>query len=220
MMGIVEWLHAGSPPHWELVALAAFLLVEWLLPRTERVEARSSLELLGNLLRCVPLVGRLATPKIPVIQPMPPPPSGASLRVLLPVLFAVGLSGCGTAYQASYATLATLERQVVAAAEELPRQDAYKQAAIVAAAKSLPEGEAALKAWRAKRGDGEKAIAGTHASIRLARDGVIGLEKGGDKGDPKALVNMAMRAVGNLAALLDAVGFDWKSLARLALGGM
>jgi hypothetical protein len=153
------------------------------------------------------------------LQPMPPPPSGASLRVLLPLAL-LTLAGCGTAYQASYATLATLERQVITAAEELPRADAAKQDAIVNAAKSHEEGAAALKAWRAKRADGEKAITGTHASIRLARDGVLDLEKGAAKGDPRQLVIMATRAVGNLAALLDAVGFDWKSLVRSAIGGL
>ncbi len=210
MGAVMDWLRAGSPPHWELVAFAAFVLVEWILPRTTMVEARSSLELVANLLRRVPLVGRLATPRIP---------TGASLRVLVPLAM-LSLAGCGTAYQASYATLATLERQVITAAEELPSADAAKQDAIVNAAKSLAEGQAALKAWRAKRADGEKAIAGTHASIRLARDGVLDLERGAAKGDTRALVIMATRAVGNLAALLDAVGFDWKSLARAAIGGL
>jgi hypothetical protein len=52
------WLVAGSPPHWlDLVGTIAFVLIqhlEWWLPRTNAVKARSLIEAFGNA--AMPLV--------------------------------------------------------------------------------------------------------------------------------------------------------------------
>lgn len=61
----LHWLTSGMPPMWaQLLALLAYMKLEWWLPRTDKVRANSSLELIGNVMRAalmerVPLVRRL-----------------------------------------------------------------------------------------------------------------------------------------------------------------
>lgn len=67
---IAAFLAAGDPPHWQVGAVVlAILVIDWWLPRVKNPEARSLLEAIANLLRNLPIVGRifgaLATPYSP-----------------------------------------------------------------------------------------------------------------------------------------------------------
>lgn len=57
MSAILSWLRSGTPPHYVYIVGAVVLLVEYALPRVQRPEARSLLELLLNGLRLIPGVG-------------------------------------------------------------------------------------------------------------------------------------------------------------------
>ena len=59
-MSVLDWIAA----HWQILALLLLLIVEWWLPRTRSVEARSLIEAIANLLRAVPLVRQLGTPPV------------------------------------------------------------------------------------------------------------------------------------------------------------
>ena len=63
MHALAVWLSAGSPPHWTVVVGGAYALLEYALPRTNSVKARSVLEGLANLIGLlVPLAKKLGTP--------------------------------------------------------------------------------------------------------------------------------------------------------------
>ncbi len=84
-----DYLLAGSPPHWvQGLALLAYAILEWYLPRTNLVKANSVIEGIANSLKRalskVPLVGwavaQVASKEtgisIPVhVSPPPSPPS-------------------------------------------------------------------------------------------------------------------------------------------------
>jgi hypothetical protein len=80
MSGLVSWLFAGSPPHYVYFLAAVYSLIEYYLPRTEKVKARSLFEALANVLALVPGVGAVAakfgTPVLAAAAPLPaaPPP--------------------------------------------------------------------------------------------------------------------------------------------------
>lgn len=57
MSAILAWLRSGTPPHYVYIVGAVVLLVEYTLPRVQRPEARSLLELLLNGFRLIPGVG-------------------------------------------------------------------------------------------------------------------------------------------------------------------
>lgn len=96
--------------NYQYLALAAFLLVEWALPRTKKVEANSLLELVANVLCRVPLVSRvavaMATPKpgflgvddIETRQVLTREKGRAAFELLLAmavaVMLALALAGC------------------------------------------------------------------------------------------------------------------------------
>jgi hypothetical protein len=126
--------------------------------------------------------------------------------LLLPLVF---LLGCGSALKNTYASLATAERLVVAAAEELPRFDEARQAKIIKDAKTGDEARAKLKEWRDTREKVVKGIEGAHASIQLARDAMDGISRG--VGNPKDLgtwAGVAIRVYQDLMALLRVVGVE------------
>lgn len=117
----IEFLKAN----WQWFALAAYLFIEWKLPRTEKVEARSTLELLANILCRVPLVSRLAaaaaTPREPKgVEPPPPIRSGEGGFLVVELLLAISLAAlviaaCGCACNPAKGKVdgATCARQVL-----------------------------------------------------------------------------------------------------------
>lgn len=104
---LTSLLASGPLQPWMLYALVAVLyVVEWWLPRTNKVAARSTLELIANVLQLIPGVGamfsKLATPPAPSStltaidkdssNPPPLPPSAASMLVIVFLTF--GVSSC------------------------------------------------------------------------------------------------------------------------------
>ena len=58
---MIEYLKAGSPPHWMAMLTALYALLEWYLPRTNSVKARSVGEALANMIGAiVPAVKKVA----------------------------------------------------------------------------------------------------------------------------------------------------------------
>jgi hypothetical protein len=115
--------------------------------------------------------------------------------------------GCANALKATYASLDTTERLVIAAAREFPRFDEQRQAAIIAEAKTNEEARARLYEWHATQKKLSMAIEGAHASVQLARDTVNGIAKGvGNPADLATWAGVAVRVYQDLTALLKAVG--------------
>lgn len=110
MGAIKTWMMAGYPPHWQWFAVAAYVLLEFYLPRTAKLKANSTIELVANMLKPVlgrvPLVGKivalLGTPEAKAAGlPLPP------VTALLPLAFAaLWLSGCAVVGLPKNATFA------------------------------------------------------------------------------------------------------------------
>ena len=60
MNTVIAWFAVGSPPHWQVLCVGAYVAIEYYLPRTKAVRGNSALEVLANLLVRIPLVGMVA----------------------------------------------------------------------------------------------------------------------------------------------------------------
>lgn len=99
----------------------------------------------------------------------------ASALAMLALLF----SACHVnLYATTYATLTLAEKVDRAALDQFPALDKYKRAQIVQAAKSEEEGKAALAEWDIKVEKIVKAINGTDAAVKLARDAMVDIKAG------------------------------------------
>lgn len=126
---------------------------------------------------------------------------------LVVIISALLLAGCGTTMQAAYGSLATAERLAVDCAAGFPDFDREHQRRIIELADSKEKGADALAAWREKRENIVKAIEGTHASVKLARDAIHDIEQGvREKHELQKWIAPALRAAMNLREVLRAMG--------------
>lgn len=98
MSAILSWLRFGTPPHYVYIVGAVVLLVEYALPRVQRPEARSLLELLLNGLRLIPGAGTFVSRfGSPVKAPLTAEPSRIAdvVKPAIVILALSTLSGCG-----------------------------------------------------------------------------------------------------------------------------
>ena len=61
--------------YWPYAGVSVLAVIEWWLPRTDRVQAHSTLELIANVLRRVPKIGALAAPLATKSDEPPAPPA-------------------------------------------------------------------------------------------------------------------------------------------------
>lgn len=185
--------------------------------RAKWTRAQTLFQALGAFLLAFPVIGP-ALDKTPgvrwVLQRManfpkegmmlPPAPPAA---VWLPLLFLAGLSACG-GLAPYYATLSGVEKLISASADHFKDFDKAKRTQIVHDAKTETEGLKALADWDLTAEKLAKAIEGTDASVRLARDALADIAKGvRSKSDLGAWIGPILKTAENLRVLLASVGF-------------
>lgn len=127
------------------------------------------------------------------------------------LLAALLLGGCTTAYTATAASLTAAERVVQAATEQFPDFDAMQRKKIVMQATSREGAAKGLAEWDVTANRIALAIEGSHASVRLAADGLKGVRDGLRKpGDLNSWIGPALRVGLDLVRLLEAVGLKLK----------
>ncbi len=127
------------------------------------------------------------------------------------VLIALALCGCSASatYSTTYAMLATAERVDGIAVAQFPTLDRNKRLAIVSAATSKADGEKQLAAWDVTSDKLTKAIQGTDAAVKLARDAVAEIAAGKrDKAELAGWIASAVRLGIDLKGLLAASGIN------------
>lgn len=124
------------------------------------------------------------------------------------LVVAVCCTGCPAGLAVTYTSLTIVEKRVASAAERFPAYSEAKQLAMLEAAATRPEYSAAVTAWREKRETAVRAIEGTHASVKLARDGIADVRAGLRKASELSTwIAPTIRAAQNLFPLLAALGW-------------
>ncbi len=125
-------------------------------------------------------------------------------------LFAFLLSGCITV-KSAYVTLTAAETVDVQARAQFAALDRNHRLEIVAKAKSEADGIAKLAAWDVTADALTKTIEGTHASVKLARDGIEGVKSGlKSKAELSSWIGPILTAAINIKNLLGAAGIPLK----------
>ncbi len=125
-------------------------------------------------------------------------------------LLALLLSGCITV-KSAYVTLTAAETVDVQARAQFAALDKAHRADIVAKAKTEADGVAKLAAWDVTADALTKTIEGTHASVKLARDGIEGVKAGlKSKAELSSWIAPVLQAAINIKNLLAAAGVPLK----------
>lgn len=128
---------------WMIETLASlYALVEWWLPRTDKIQARSVLEIVANVLRLIPGVGvvlnKVGTPPPPAtvvtaiakeVVPVPPAVPPAAMLIFW-LAGCMSLSGCATAMTSYYKGVATAAVVIGSGYRLLDKRDADVQGEI------------------------------------------------------------------------------------------
>lgn len=124
------------------------------------------------------------------------------------------LVGCGAnLYTTTYTALNLAEQMDAQAQAQFPALDKQKRADIVAGATSLADGQAKLAAWDATSTKVAAAIAGTDASVKLARDAMTSIAAGTKPSSELATwIASAVNLGLDLKNLLTSVGVPLKGL--------
>ena len=134
-----------------------------------------------------------------------PPLSGTGTAAMIWLVLSLGMTACGLG--TTYALLSAAEQVDKAAAAQLPDYDRQVRAGIVLTSKSTEDGAARLHDWDGKVEKLVKAVEGVHASVVLARDGVVDVSKGlRAKTELTGWIDPVLRAAMNLKNLLSSVG--------------
>ncbi len=224
---IIAWFSAtnaiplvGTVPHYAWFALAAFLAIEDVLPRLQRIKGNSIIQCLVNVLvsampfltkvPLVQIVTKLASPGV-ILPINPDPPKGTSEinMAWLPFLLVAGLAlaGCNNAVTAAQKSLTVAEQTISASTKALEQYDYQAQEGIVAKAASPDAAKQQIATYRASRTVVIKAIADAQACA-LVGQSLIPLVQSGAKKSTDLTVWVAQLAgvAAQLVAALSTLG--------------